>query len=240
MKKVGIVGAMDVEVAPILGLLQDARADVRVRMTFTSGLLDGVPVVVAHSGVGKVNAGICGYMLTGELGCDAVVFSGVAGSVAPEVRVGDVVVSTDCVYDDVDATNFGYAPGEIPQLGTARFAADPDLRAAAVAAARDVAGEIAPDARVHEGTVTSGDSFVRTVDAARHAQETFGALCHEMEGAAVAQACWLARVPFVVIRAISDSAYGFDLDDYNEGEAAAAQLAAAITLRLVPSLPVHL
>ena len=87
--------------------------------------------------------------------------------------------------------------------------------------------------------MTSGDSFVRTVDAARHAHETFGALCHEMEGAAVAQACWLARAPFVVIRAISDSAYGFDLDDYNEGEAAAAQLAAAITLRLVPSLPVH-
>ena len=74
MKKVGIVGAMDVEVAPILGLLRDARTDVRARMTFTSGELDGVPVVVAHSGVGKVNAGICGYVLTGELGCDAVVF----------------------------------------------------------------------------------------------------------------------------------------------------------------------
>lgn len=234
--KIGVIGAMDVEVAPVLARLTQVQTDVRARTTFTSGMLGDTPVVVARSGVGKVNAGICGYILTCEFGCDAVVFTGVAGSVAPGVRVNDVVVSTDCVYDDVDVTNLGYAPGEVPQLGTARFDADPDLRAAAVAAAREVAAEILPGTRVFEGTVASGDRFVRTLEGAQRSHEIFGALCHEMEGAAVAHACWLAQVPYVVIRAISDSAYGFDADEYNAGEVAAAELAGAITIRLLASL----
>ena len=234
--KIGIIGAMDVEVAPVLGRMRSARTDVRARMEFTEGTLGGAPIVVARAGVGKVNAGICGYVLTCEYGCDTVVFTGVAGSVAPEVRVGDVVISTDCVYDDVDATNLGYAPGEVPQLGTARFAADTALRAEAVTAAREVAGETSPHTHVHEGTVASGDSFVCTVDGASHVHEVYGALCHEMARAAVAHACWLAQVPFVVSRAIAGSAYRFDLDEYNAGELAAAELAGAVTLRLVASL----
>ncbi|MEE1272931.1 MAG: 5'-methylthioadenosine/adenosylhomocysteine nucleosidase [Olegusella sp.] len=234
--KIGIIGAMDVEVAPILEKMRDARTDVRARLGFTEGTLGGASIVVARAGVGKVNAGICGYVLTCEYGCDTVVFTGVAGSVAPEVRVGDVVISTDCVYDDVDATNLGYAPGEVPQLGTAHFDADPALRSAAVDAARKAAAEVSPGTHVHEGTVASGDSFVCTVEDASRSHEVYGALCHEMEGAAVAQACWLTQVPFVVIRAISDSAYGFDLDEYNAGELAAAELAGAVTVRLVASL----
>lgn len=232
MGLIGIVGAMDVEVEPQLAALKDARPWRRAGMDFVRGTLDGRPVVVAHAGVGKVNAGICGYVLAGELGCDAVIFSGVAGSLDPRVHVLDVVVSTECAYYDVDARNFGYKLGEVPQLGVATFAADPQLRVAAVAAAR----RAVPERRVFEGLVASGDTFIRTDERRREVREALGALCCEMEGTAVAQACWLCDVPFVVVRAISDEANGFEANAYNAGEEQAAQIAARIVRSMISGL----
>lgn len=164
-----------------------------------SGSLEGVPVLLAECGIGKVNAAALTQALLAA-GADRVVFTGVAGAVADSLRIGDVVVSSDAVQHDVDVTGLGYEPGEVPGVGKA-WEADPALRSAALAAARALAG-----VRVVEGRVASGDTFVSDPARVRQLRQTFDAACAEMEGAAVAQVCARWGVPFVIVRSISDTA----------------------------------
>lgn len=132
----------------------------------------------------------------------------------------------------MDATVFGYEPGEIPQLGCVGFSADAGLRAQAVAAVRDVAGGV----RAFEGRVVSGDTFVADAHEKERLARDFGGMCCEMEGAAVAQTAWLNRVPFVVVRAISDKPGSTTPVEYSAFETAAAEHCAAIVARMVSRL----
>ena len=166
------------------------------------GQLDGVPVALAVCGIGKVNAAALTQALLAR-GAAAVLFTGVAGGVDPDLRVGDVVVAHDALQHDVDVTGLGYAPGEVPGE-SAVWIADPDLRDRVAAAAREVAA--VAGVRVVVGRVASGDTFV--ADPARGAalRERFGASCAEMEGAAVAQVCARWGVPWAIVRSVSDTA----------------------------------
>jgi len=229
---VGIIGAMDVEVDLIKEAMDVSSVQRIARMEFCAGRLDRTDVVVVKCGVGKVNAAACTQVLASNFDVTHVINTGVAGSLDARLDIGDVVVSTDVVHHDVDATNFGYVPGEVPSMGKVSFAASTHLRAAAVAAV----GAAAPDVAVLEGRVASGDQFVRDDEVKRYIRQTFGALCCEMEGAAIAQTAWLNDLPFVVIRAISDKADGSDAMDYPEFERAAAIHCAAITRHMVASL----
>lgn len=230
--KVGIIGAMEVEVSHLVASLEGESVSTVAGMEFHAGVLGGVPVVVVRSGVGKVNAGVCVQVLVDRYGVTHVVNTGVAGSLDARIDVGDIVVSTDCRYHDVDATVFGYEPGEIPQLGCVGFSADPGLRAQAVAAVRDVAGGV----RAFEGRVVSGDTFVADAHEKERLARDFGGMCCEMEGAAVAQTAWLNRVPFVVVRAISDKPGSTTPVEYSAFETAAAEHCAAIVARMVSRL----
>lgn len=229
---VGIIGAMDVEVEALVRHMDVSRTFERAGMAFRAGSLGGAGVVVVRSGVGKVNAAVCVQILVDELGVDSVVNTGVAGSLDNRLGIGDIVVSTDVVHHDVDATVFGYARGEVPQLGTRFFAADEGLRRSAVAAAR----QVAPDVSVLEGRVASGDQFVSDASVKGRIASEFGALCCEMEGAAIAQACWLNGVPFVIVRAISDKADGSQKMLYPVFERQAAQHCAAIVEHMTAGL----
>lgn len=229
--RIGIVGAMEVEVAPLKEALVDPQIDVHARMEFVSGLLEGIPVVVVHAGVGKVNAGICAQLLC-ERGVEKIIFTGVAGGIDPDLSVCDVVISTECGYWDIDNQVLGYQLGEIPGLATVTFPADAALRSAAVAAAH--AAE--PTRHVVEGMVLTGDRFVSSEDEAQQLHETFGGVCVEEEGAGLAHACWLNDVPFVVIRAISDLADDDTGESYGTGETSAAEVAAHVTQRLITDL----
>jgi adenosylhomocysteine nucleosidase len=231
MEKIGIIGAMDVEVSQLKAALLDPEPLKRARMDFVKGTLSGKPVVVVQSGVGKVNAGICGQILC-DLGCDALVFTGVAGSLDARVGVLDLVVSTDCMYYDVDVQNLGYAPGEIPQMGIVSFPADALLREKALHAAQGIASHH----HVFEGRVASGDRFVHEIQDKASIHSMSGALCCEMEGAAVAQACYLNAVPYVVIRAISDTADGSNPMAYPLFERKAARLCSRIISQMVAEL----
>ncbi|MEE3419754.1 MAG: 5'-methylthioadenosine/adenosylhomocysteine nucleosidase [Lachnospiraceae bacterium] len=202
MMKIGIIGAMDVEVAELVSKVVDAKTFTRAGMTFVDGKIGKTPVVVVKSGVGKVNAGICVQILADVFQVSHVINTGVAGSLDNRIDVGDIVVSTDAVYHDVDATVFGYQKGEVPQLGTAAFPADEELRKAAVAAVRAAD----PDVHVFEGRVASGDQFIASREIKNGIKADFDALCCEMEGCAIAQAAYVNHIPFVIIRAISDKA----------------------------------
>ncbi len=223
----GIIGAMDLEVE----LLKEAMADAVIKTIggreYAHGIIDGVPCVVVQCGVGMVNAAACTQALIDRFDAGCVVNTGVAGSLAPSVGIGDVVVAIDAVNWAMDVQNLGYAPGQTPGLPSAFLPASDALREAAVEAAQ------AEGAVAHEGRVASGDRFVREAAERQRIAETFGAMCCEMEGAAIAQICQANGVPCAILRAISDTADGTNAVDYPTFEAAAARQCAAIARRLI-------
>ena len=203
-----IVGAMDEEIDLLLSELEGREDLSYPGVTLHRGRLAGQPVLLTRGGIGKVNAALTTASLV-MAGATRLVFTGVAGGVAPGLAVGDIVVSTDLVQHDVDVTALGYALGTVPGE-PASWAADPELRALAVAAAGGLG------VGVHEGRVASGDQFVASPEGAARLREAFGATCTEMEGAAVAQVCAKAGLPFVVIRSLSDTADHGAKVDYRE------------------------
>ena len=212
--------------------MQDVHVTSLAGMDFYEGLLEGIPAVVVRSGVGKVNAAMCTQILADRFGVDAVINTGVAGSLDARIDIGDFVYSTDVVHHDVDAATFGYKIGEVPQLGVFSFPADEEL----AALAGEAAAEISPDRKVWRGRVASGDQFIVSREKKRWIAQQFDASCTEMEGAAIAQAAFLNGIPFLIIRAISDKADESAVVDYPTFEDRAARSSAAILRRMAASM----
>jgi adenosylhomocysteine nucleosidase len=219
MNTVGIIGAMDIEVDTLKKHMKIRRTIQKAGMEFCEGVLSGQEAVVVKSGIGKVNAAVCTQILSDEFQVDAVINTGIAGSLKTEINIGDIVISTDLVQHDMDATNFGYPLGQIPQIDRYSFEADAFLRDLAKRACETVN----PDIQVFEGRIVSGDQFVADRQVKDHLTEQFGAFCTEMEGAAIAQAAYLNKIPFVVLRAISDKADDSASMDYPTFERKAAE-----------------
>ena len=210
MKKIGIIGAMEVEVERLKKDMEIQREIRKAGMTFCEGVLMGQPAVVVRSGIGKVNAAVCTQILADEFGVDAVINTGIAGSLNAQINIGDIVISTDVLHHDMDAVNFGYAPGQIPQMDVFSFEADENL----ANLAEKVCCEVNPEIKVFRGRVVSGDQFVADKAVKERISGLFQGFCTEMEGAAIAQASYLNEVPFVIIRAISDKADDSATEDY--------------------------
>lgn len=206
----GIIGAMDEEVAKLKEKMEQVTISKKASMDFYRGSLSGREVVVVRSGIGKVNAGICTQILVDDYGIDAVVNTGIAGSLNADIDIGDIVLSTDAVQHDMDAQGFGYEPGVIPRMETSVFLADEKLRALAEESCR----RVNPDIQVFSGRVVSGDQFISDRKKKEMIGGQFHGFCTEMEGAAVAQAAYLNQIPFLIIRAISDKADDSATEDY--------------------------
>lgn len=202
MKKIGIIGAMEVEVAQLKATMWQQRMVTRAKMNFLEGILEDHSVVVVRSGIGKVNAAVCAQILKDEFKVDVIINTGIAGSLKSEINIGDVVISTDVVHHDMDATGFGYPAGQVPQMEVFSFKADANLRKIA----KEVCQRVNPDIHVFEGRIVSGDQFICDRPTKDRLAETFGGYCTEMEGAAIAHTAYLNNIPFVIIRAISDKA----------------------------------
>lgn len=187
MKTIGIIGAMEVEVAILKEKMEDVRIIKKASMDFYEGILAGKKVVVVRSGIGKVNAGICAQILADVFSVDAIINTGIAGSLNKNINIGDIVLSTDVVQHDMDATGFGYRKGQIPQMPVFFFNADDNLRRLAA----EVCKEVNPDIQVFEGRIASGDQFVCDQDVKNRIVSEFSAYATEMEGAAIGQAAYL-------------------------------------------------
>jgi len=174
---------------------------------FHFGNLSGQKVILLRCGVGKVNAAVATQLLIDRFGVDAVLFSGLAGALVPHIHRGDIVISNFVVQHDVDLSAFGRRPGEIPELARL-IEADPKLVRVAAEGFEDYAREHVCDRQLIVGTIATGDSFVSDKDRINWLQREFGAIATEMEGGAVGQVCQMNKVPFVVIRVISDGAGG--------------------------------
>ena len=229
MKTIGIIGAMEVEVAILKEKMEDVRIIKKASMDFYEGILAGKKVVVVRSGIGKVNAGICAQILADVFSVDAIINTGIAGSLNKNINIGDIVLSTDVVQHDMDATGFGYRKGQIPQMPVFFFNADDNLRRLAA----ELCKEVNPDIQVFEGRIASGDQFVCDQDVKNRIVSEFSAYATEMEGAAIGQAAYLNEIPFLVVRAISDKADGSAQMDYSEFEKAAVDHSVRLTLNML-------
>lgn len=202
MKKIGIIGAMDEEVNILKGRMKDVTIKTIASMEFYEGKLCEKDVVVVRSGIGKVNAAVCTQILADIYRIDAVINTGVAGSLKNEIDIADIVLSTDVQQHDMDATGFGYELGVIPRMDCSIFQTDEQL----LKIAKEVCTQVIPEVGVHTGRIVSGDQFISDSDKKEWLSRNFGAYCTEMEGASIAQTAYLNHIPFLIIRAISDKA----------------------------------
>lgn len=225
----GIIGAMAVEVAQLKNEMKQPEISRVAGMEFYKGMIGGKDVVVVQSGIGKVNAGICVQILVDRFGVDGIVNTGIAGSLQAKINIGDLVLSTDAVHHDVEATGFGYPVGQIPQMEVFSFRADEKLRELA----KVCCAEVNPDIDVHEGRVLTGDQFISDKKKKEWLVNTFGGCCTEMEGAAIAQAAYLNQIPFLIVRAISDKADDSASMDYEEFERQAVIHSVNLTRALI-------
>lgn len=225
----GIIGAMDEEVSKLKEKMTGVEIKKKASMDFYRGKLMGKDVVVVRSGIGKVNAGICTQILVDEFCVDGVINTGIAGSLNADIDIGDIVLATDTVQHDVDATGFGYELGVIPRMETSTFIADEKLRSLA----KECCERVNPDIQVFCGRVVSGDQFVSDKTKKQYILKNFKGCCTEMEGAAIAQAAYLNNIPFLIIRAISDKADDSATEDYPTFEAKAIEHSVKLVTELV-------
>jgi len=198
--KIGLIGAMECELQGILALLRDARQETHPPYTFTEGRLHGCEIVAVCSGIGLVNAALATQALVDYYRVDCVINPGVAGALSKELNVCDVVISNQVTYWDFDARQLltGF-----PFLKDPYFPADDVLARLCLAHCGDV---IKPNKLVLGGVV-SGQLFVDNLETKERLRNDFGAVCVEMESAAVAHACALTHTPFLILRSISDALY---------------------------------
>ena len=231
--KLGIIGAMDVEVATLKDKMENKVETTVAGMVFCEGTLEKFPAVVVQCGVGKVNAALCAQILCSNFSVTHIVNTGIAGSLDTELDIGDFVISRDAVYHDFDChiLNDAYVVGQVPGLPVRKFPADEMLSKLAYTTADTL---FPGHAKI--GTVASGDQFICDREIKNKIIENTDAICTEMEGAAIAHGAWRNGVPFVVVRAISDKADDSAEMDYPTFEAIAAKRCADVTCAMAKVL----
>ena len=229
--KLGIIGAMAVEIAALKDNMENIRESAQAGMTFYEGTLKGLPVVLGQCGVGKINAAMCTQILISCYGVTHVVNTGIAGSLCAELDIADLVISRDAIHHDFDLRFWGRPVGQVPGMDVIAFPADEKLREAAFAAAESV-----NPGHTKIGRVASGDQFICSAQQKDAIIANTQADCAEMEGASIAHTAYRNGVPFVIIRAISDKADNSAEMDYPTFEAMAAQRCARVTMTVAKML----
>lgn len=218
MKKIGIIGAMELEVAALKSHMKISSTTTRASMEFVEGTLNSVDVVVVQCGIGKVNAALCVQILADLFHVTHIINTGVAGSLDNDLNIGDILISKDAIHHDMDVSALGYPLGQVPGLSSLSFMADASMIDAAVDSCR----RVNPEINVKVGRVVSGDQFISSKEVKEHLIQNFHGQCAEMEGASIAHGATLNNIPFVIIRAISDKADDSAEMDYPSFEKAAA------------------
>lgn len=215
---IGIIGAMDEEIEVYRKHLHHIKEIKHKVFTFYQGKLNGKEVVLVKSGVGKVFAAmICQYLID-QFKVDLILFTGVGGSLNKKLNIGDVVVSKDSVHHDFDATALGFKRGNISYTNYRFFDAEKKIVKLALKAKLE-------KHKIIVGRILSGDQFLTQREKKKYSyltKELCGD-CVEMEGAAVAQVCFINEIPHLIIRTVSDKANGTAVRDYNKFKAIVAE-----------------
>ncbi len=229
MTKLAIMGAMEEEIEPLLAHFKNVNIVEFANNKYYEVNYNGLDIVIAYSKIGKVFASLTATTMIEKFGCDTLLFSGVAGAINPELKIGDLIIADKLCQHDLDITAFGHPNGFVP--GGSVFVETSDKL-------RDIAKEVAKenDLKVIEGTIATGDQFVHSVERKDFIESTFKADALEMEGASVAVICDALNVPFFVLRAISDSADGGADIDFDEFLKSSAVNSANYLIKIVNKL----
>lgn len=199
---IGIIGAMEEEVDGLKKLMTDVEVSKKAGMDFLKGKLHNKAVVIVKCGVGKVNAAMCTQILIDVFSVDGIINTGIAGSLDAEINIGDIVLGKDVLEHDMDVAALGYGPGMIPDMEDSIFRTDEKL----FHTAKKAVESAGLDVKVYAGRIVSGDQFISSGEKKDWLVTTFDGKCAEMEGAAIGHVAYLNKVPFLVVRAISDKA----------------------------------
>ena len=227
--KLAIMGAMPEEIAPILEHIGEYKTTEYAGNKYFEATYCGIDLVIAYSKIGKVFSTLTAATMIEHFNATKLLFSGVAGAISPELKVGDLVVATKLSQHDLDITAFGHPFGYVPE-GAVFVETDKEL----LALSKDVAAEMG--LHVKEGVIATGDQFVANEERKNWIGETFGADALEMEGGSVAVVCNALNVPFFILRAISDAAdmdASFSFDTFLESS---AKISAAFVIKMVERL----
>ena len=220
----GIIGAMDLEIDTLVKDLQDKKEEKKFGLTFFLGKLKKYEVVIVKCGVGKVNAGRTTQVLISEYSPKYIINTGIGGGLYNQLKIGDIVISTDLIQHDFDVTFLGYAKGYMctgeNNKEPTKYLADKELSEKI----KKVLEKVGGNRIVFSGRVLTGDAFIASKEKREELIKDFDGYCCEMEGAAIAQVASLNKVPFTVIRVISDLPSGKGPEDYNSFESEAAKL----------------
>ena len=226
--KIVIIGAMEQEITLLKAQINNIETQNIAHLTVYTGTIAENWICLVQCGIGKVASAAATSLLIQAFSPDAVINTGSAGGFDPSLSIGDVVIATQMLHHDVDVTHFGYALGQVPQMPE-YYESDPTLIALAQTAAARLA-----NIKVQMGLVCSGDSFVGSDEAANKIKTNFPTMAAvEMEGAAIGQVCHLMKVPFVVIRSLSDIAGKTSTVSFEEYLDTAAKNSATLVLDIV-------
>ncbi len=220
---IGIIGAMDIEIEHINNAMTDKEEYTVSGALYTVGKLGGKDIVTAVCGIGKVFAAMCAQTMIIKFGAEKIINTGVAGGLTDETDILDTVVATAMVQHDMDTTYFGDPKGMISGINVVEMPCDCDL---AEKICRNTEGKCL------RGVIASGDAFIADDNKKKYIADTFGAIACEMEGAAIAQVCYVNKVPFSVLRTISDGANGAEMS-YEKFRVVAAEKAAKVIIKTI-------
>ncbi|SFV56739.1 Menaquinone via 6-amino-6-deoxyfutalosine step 2 [hydrothermal vent metagenome] len=227
--KIAIMGAMPEEIEPILERLDKYEKVEYAKNIYYKGHYKSLEVVVAYSKIGKVFSALTATTMLEIFACDMLLFTGVAGAVNPDLKIGDLVVATKLAQHDLDITIFGHPHGFVPG-GSVYVESDRDLRALSKIVATKM------DIELHEGIIATGDQFIASEERKEFIAKTFNADALEMEGASVAVVCDALSVPFFILRSISDAAdmdAGFNFEEFVESS---AKISAEFLMKMLDEL----
>ncbi len=231
MKNIGIIGAMEEEVAALIKHYGSTEKVKYLDFEFHILKYNDKKIIVVVSGIGKVNSAICAQLLIDRFGVECVVNSGIAGAISEKIDIADIVFSSDLIQHDVNAVNFGYKLGQIPRMGE-DYIFKGDL------ALLHKMEEIAQNKGIkyYVGRIVSGDEFVSANTKKQWLKDNFNAMCTDMESASIAHVCFLNKVPFIAIRCISDTADDRANMVYKEFEEIALKKCFAISSALIEEI----
>ena len=228
---IGIIGAMDSEVATLFTRMSAKEKITINNLIFYKGKLYDKDVVIVKCGIGKVNAALCTQLLILNFKVSKIINTGIAGATGNGLSIYDFVVSTEAIYHDFDVQFFGYKPGQVPGMPEA-FLADPTLVNTAVSAFEKT--DFAKQLKIVKGRIASGDQFISGGEKKAFIVNTFKPQCVEMEGCAIAHTCYANRVPFVIIRCMSDTADESVKETYSEETA--SRLSSTFLLEVIQEI----
>lgn len=230
MSLIGIIGAMEVEVASLKEKLEEREHFVISGIEFVKGKLCGTPAVVAKCGVGKVFAALCAQTMIMSFAPDCIINTGVAGSLSEKLSVCDVAVASAVVQHDMDTSPIGDPVGLISGINMIELPTHKELSEKLISIVKATGTGCA------SGVIASGDQFIAAKEKKEYIESTFGAVACEMEGAAIGQVCYVNGVPFAVVRAISDNADGSSHLDFPTFADRAAKLSISVIEKFAASV----